>query len=168
MLRSETVLACCALLLLLTGCAPAPAPDTRAADAEAIKALDDRWSATASRHDVEGAVAFYTADAVLLPPNAPIAKEPKSVREAWAGLLTPNVEISWKADAVEVAKGGDMAYSYGHYRLKINDPKGGPAIEDKGKFLEIWAKQADGKWKCAVDTFNSDVPLPAPPPPAKK
>jgi len=32
--------------------------------------------------------------------------------------------------------------------------------------VEIWKKQSDGKWKCAVDTYNSD--LPAAPAPAAK
>ena len=43
----------------------------------------------------------------------------------------------------------------------MNDAKGKP-IRDTGKILEIWKKQADGSWKCAVDTWNSDLPA-APP-----
>ena len=34
----------------------------------------------------------------------------------------------------------------------------GKTIKDHGKFVEIWKKQADGSWKCAVDMFNSDLP----------
>jgi ketosteroid isomerase-like protein len=29
------------------------------------------------------------------------------------------------------------------------------------KILEIWKRQPDGKWKCIVDTWNFDLPLPA-------
>jgi ketosteroid isomerase-like protein len=40
---------------------------------------------------------------------------------------------------------------------------------DKGKYVEIWKKQPDGSWKCAVDMFNSDLPAaPAPAAPARK
>jgi len=168
MLRSGIPFALFASLLLTNGCAPAPPPDTRAADEAAIKASDEQWSAAAGKHDVDAAVAPYAEDAVLLPPNAPLAKDPKSIREAWAGMLGPNVAVSWTASKIEVAKAGDLAYSYGTYAMAITDPKGGPAINDRGKFLEIWRKQADGKWKCIVDTFNSDLPLPAPPPEKKK
>jgi ketosteroid isomerase-like protein len=34
-------------------------------------------------------------------------------------------------------------------------------VNDTGKFLEVWKKQADGKWKCVADTYNSDLPVPA-------
>ena len=36
---------------------------------------------------------------------------------------------------------------------------------DRGKYLEVWKKQADGKWKVVADMFNSDLPLA---PPAEK
>jgi len=46
----------------------------------------------------------------------------------------------------------------GHLRRQPKDPKG-VASADHGKFVEVWRKQADGKWKCAVDIFNSDIPV---------
>jgi ketosteroid isomerase-like protein len=147
--------------LLLHSCAPT-APDTRAADEAAIRALDEQWSATAAKNDLDGTVAFYSDDAVLLAPNAPIATDKKSIRDSWGGLLGPNTAVSWTVSKVEEAKAGDLGYLYGTYKLSIKDPKGGPAFEDKGKILEVWRKQADGKWKCTVDTYNSDIPLPAP------
>ena len=154
-------------LMTMISCGPADSPDTRAADAAAIQALDEQWSAAAAKNDLEGALAFYSDDAVLLPPNAPIAADKAGIRAAWTGLLTPNTNVKWKVAKVEVARSGDMAYLYGAYDVTVKDPKGGPPFTEKGKLLEIWKKQADGKWKCAVDTFNSDAPAPAPPAPAK-
>jgi ketosteroid isomerase-like protein len=49
----------------------------------------------------------------------------------------------------------------------MKDPDGKP-MKDRGKFIEVWKKQADGKWKVVADMFNSDIPLPAPEPPKKK
>ena len=150
-----------AAALVATSCAPNAASDTSAAGEAAIKVLDEQWSATAAKNDLEGTLAFYSDDAVLLPPNAPIAADQKSVRESWAGLLGPNTAVSWKVSRVEVAKSGELGYLYGVYKLTIKDPKGGPTVNDTGKILEIWKKQPDGKWKCIVDTYNSDVPVPA-------
>ena len=160
MLRRIAPLSLIGSALWISSCGPAPAPDTRAADEAAIRALDEQWSSTAAKNDLEGTVAFYADDAVVLPPNAPIANDRKSIRESWAGLLGPNTAVSWKVSKVEVAKSGELGYLYGTYQLSIRDPKGGPAINDTGKILEVWKKQADGKWKCVVDTYNSDVPLP--------
>jgi len=33
---------------------------------------------------------------------------------------------------------------------------------ERGKYLTIWHKQADGTWKVVRDMFNSDLPLAAP------
>ena len=166
-MRTALLLVVIPSAFVATSCAPSATSDSRAADASAIQALDEQWSATAARNDLEGTVAFYADDAVLLPPNAPIATDRKSIRESWAGLLGPNTAVSWKVSKVEVAKSGELGYLYGTYSLSIQDPKGGPPVRDTGKLVEIWKKQADGKWKCIVDTYNSDLPA-APAPEAKK
>jgi uncharacterized protein (TIGR02246 family) len=152
---------------LTTSCAPSAPVDNRAADAAAIQALDEQWSATAARQDLTGTVAFYADDAVLLPPNAPIATDRKSIRESWAAILVQGSAVSWKVFKAEVAKSGELGYLYGRYETSIKDPKGGPPVLDTGKLVEIWKKQADGKWRCIVDTYNSDLPVP-PAPEAKK
>jgi uncharacterized protein (TIGR02246 family) len=166
-IRTSLLLIVIQSALVLTSCGPSATVDTRA-EAAAIQALDEQWSATAGKNDVDGTVAFYTDDAVVLPPNAPIAKDRKSIRESWAGLLGRNTAVSWKVSKVEVAASGDVGYLYGTYALTIRDPKGGPPVRDTGKNVEIWKKQSDGKWKCIVDTYNSDLPAPAPAPEAKK
>ena len=38
----------------------------------------------------------------------------------------------------------------------MNAASGEPTT-DKGKYVEVWEKQADGNWKCGTDTWNSDM-----------
>ena len=157
-IQTPLVLALAPFALVVTSCAPSGSASNRASDAEALRALDEQWSATAAKNDLDGTVAFYADNAVLLPPNAPIATDRKSIRESWAVLLGPNTAISWKVSKADVASSGELGYVYGTYSLTILDPKGGAPLRDTGKFVEIWNKQADGKWKCSVDTYNSDLP----------
>jgi len=147
--------------LVVSACGPSGKSNSRASDVAALRALDEQWSATAAKNDLDGTVGFYADNAVLLPPNAPIATDRKSIRESWAGVLGPNTAISWKVSKAEVASSGELGYVYGVYSLAIQDPKGGTPVRDTGKFVEIWEKQANGTWKCVVDTYNSDLP-PAP------
>lgn len=144
--------------LVIAACGPSGRPDSRASDVAALRALDEQWSGTAAKNDLDGTVAFYADNAVLLPPNAPIATDRKSIRDSWAGLLGPNTAISWKVSKAEVASSGELGYVYGAYSLAIQDPKGGAPVRDTGKFVEVWEKQANGAWKCVVDTYNSDLP----------
>ena len=57
--------------------------------------------------------------------------------------------------------GGDLAFVIGTAQLTLNDPKGNP-VTDRGKYMTVWKKQSDGKWKAAADMANSNLPVPAP------
>jgi ketosteroid isomerase-like protein len=81
---------------------------------------------------------------------------------AWKEMLTsPGAAVSWTATKVEVAKAGDLAYVSGTYEETMTDASGKPA-KDRGKYLEIFKKQADGTWKAILDIWNSDLPASAP------
>lgn len=146
------------LSLWSIGCKRSEATSGILDEAAAIRHADEQWAAAAARGDLDATVAFYADDAVLLPPNAPIARDAKSIRENWAALVNPNTSVSWKVTRAEAAKSGDLGYVYGTYQLSIRGQKNGKTINDTGKLVEVWKKQADGKWKCIVDTFNSDLP----------
>jgi uncharacterized protein (TIGR02246 family) len=152
---------CLALLLILTGCNQQTAPDTRAADESAVRDADAQWAKTAGANDLDGTVSYYTDDASLLPPNAPIATGKQAIRAVWASMLTPDTTISWQVNKTEVARSGELAYVMGTYQIAAKNPQG-KSQEDRGKLVEVWKKQSDGKWKTVADIFNSDVPAPAP------
>jgi ketosteroid isomerase-like protein len=151
---------CLVLFLFALACTEGPL-DTRAANASAIRELDAQWSKTASANDLEGTVSYYSDGASLLPPNAPIATGKQSIRAVWASLLVPGASVSWQASKVEVARSGDLAYIVGTYQLAMKGPQGTP-VNDHGKFVEVWKKQADGNWKVLAGIFNSDLPQTAP------
>lgn len=160
---------CCAAfvaasLLMLAACNTQPAPDTKAAEA-AVRKADADWVKAAQGKKAEDWVAFYSDDVVILPPNDKTYNGKEAARKPVADLLAmPELVISWQPTKVEVANSGDLAYLYGTYQITANGPDGKP-MTDNGKMLEIWKKQADGGWKCILDTWNSDLP-PAPAAPA--
>ena len=145
--------------VVMTSCSVKVKINDHKDEAAAIRKIDEQWSAAAGKNDLDGTVSFYASDAVLLPPNAPIATNAKAIRESWAGLLGPNTAVSWKPTQVDVAKSGELGYLHGTYELTIKDPKGGAPVHDTGKMVEVWKKQADGGWKCVADIYNSDLPV---------
>jgi uncharacterized protein (TIGR02246 family) len=153
---------CVGLLLLALSCAPQTPADTRAADESAIRDLDTQWSKAAAANDLEGTVSYYSDDASMLPPNAPIAVGKQAIRATWTSLLGSGGSVTWQVSKVEVARSGDLAYLIGVYQVTAKDPQ----ATDRGKLVEVWKKQPDGKWKTVADIYNSDLPLPAMP--AKK
>jgi uncharacterized protein (TIGR02246 family) len=148
--------ACLAPLLLLSACNQQTTADTRAAAESAVRETDAQWSKTAGTNDLDGTVSYYSDDASILPPNAPIATGKQAIRAVWATMLTPDTTVSWQVSKADVARSGDLAYVMGTYQIAGKNPKG-KSQEDHGKMVEVWKKQADGKWKTVADIFNSDV-----------
>jgi ketosteroid isomerase-like protein len=139
-----------------------------AADDQALRDADAQWSAAAGAKDLDKTVSYYSDDAVVMPPNASAATTKEMIRKIWQDLLTsPGLVISWKATKVEVAKSGDIGFVSGTYELTMHDASGKP-VPDHGKYVEVWEKQANGKWKCGADIWNSDLPASAPAAPEKK
>jgi uncharacterized protein (TIGR02246 family) len=155
----------CLALLSFTFVGTAAATDTKIE--QALRDLDAQWSAAAAAKDLDKTVSFYSGDAIVLPPNMASATTKEAIRNVWKDLIASASSVSWKATRVEVAKSGDMAYVSGTYEVTMNDASGKP-VNDRGKYLEVWEKQADGKWKCGADAWNSDLPASAPAPVEKK
>ena len=146
------------IFLLLFSCT-ALAADTTAIE-QALRDLDAQWSAAAGAKNLEKTVSFYSTDAIVMPPNAPAATSSEAIRKGWQDLLaSPGLVISWKTTKVEVAKSGDLACLSGTYELTMNDASSKP-VNDHGKYVEVWEKQSDGKWKCGTDIWNSDLLAP--------
>lgn len=169
----RVVLLCvCLVTMMAFGCAPQqpqqppPPPDTRAGDAAAIKSVEAAW--VKAGNNVDQFMTFYAEDAVVLAPNEPAAVGKEAIRKILGPMLgSPGFTLNFQSTKVEVARSGDLAYSQGTYEMTMNDPKGKP-MTDKGKFVTVWKKQADGSWKAIQDMISSDLPAQPPPAPAKK
>ena len=133
-----------------------------------LRELDAQWSKAAAAKDLEQTVAYYSEDAIVLPPNATSAATKETIRNVWKDVLAaPGLVITWKPIKVKLGSSGDMAWVSGTYELTVNDPSGKPD-NDRGKYLEVWEKQPDGNWKCAADMWNSDLAASASAPAEKK
>ncbi len=143
------------LVLAVSGCAPqvdieAEEAAIRSADADCLKA----WAAK----DVDRVLSCYSDDASVFPSNAPIATGKEAIRALWSQVFeTPGFALSWDISKLEVSRAGDLAYAYGTYEQTVNDPEGNP-ITERGKWVGVYKKQADGQWKMVADIGNSDGP----------
>lgn len=142
---------------------PSSSPSDTLSDTEKlIRDLDAQWAKAAAAKDVEQTVGYYSADAIVLPPNATGAATKEDVRNIWKEMFaSPALTITWKPVRVQMAKSNDMGWVSGTYELTMNDASGKP-INDRGKYLEVWEKQSDGDWKCRADMWNSDLAASAP------
>ncbi len=159
-MKTKSLFLCgCIALLSITIVGAATAADTKIE--QTLRDLDAQWSAAAGAKDLDKTVSFYSDDAIVMPPNASAARTKEAIRKLWQDLIaSPGFVISWKATKIELAKSGDLACLSGTYEFAMNDASGKP-VNDHGKYVEVWEKQADGKWKCGTDIWNSDPQVPA-------
>ena len=148
-----------ALILALTGCQqPAPqAPDTRAADETAIRAAEAAMAKALAALDPASAVSFYTDDVVGMAVDAPVVQGKENMQKYFEAMMKEKPEFSFSAERVEVARSGDLAYSWGKGKVGMKDKKG-KVTETTVKYVSVWKKQADGGWKIAIDTMIPDPP----------
>src|SRR5690242_8794574 len=62
-----------------------------------LRNLDASWAKAAAAKDVEQTIAYYSDDAIVLPPNATSATTTDAIRNGWKEMLTrPGFVISWQ------------------------------------------------------------------------
>jgi uncharacterized protein (TIGR02246 family) len=161
MVRFSTLLL---MSMFLAGCGQfnVQTGSNRDADERAIRDLDAEWAKAAAAKNVDQVMTFYADDASIFMPNEPIAMGKPAIRVEWTKLTSnPGYALSFSPSRVDVAKAGDMAYEFGVYNLMLTGPDGKP-INDRGKYVVVWKKQSDGKWKAVADIINSDLPMTSP------
>ena len=161
MLRSGLLVTCVALPALLTSCANST-PDTHDADVAALKDTEAAWVKDAATKDVDKWVAHYTDDASVLLPATPLLTGKAAISGALKPMMSdPNFAVTFGATKVDVAKSGELGYTQGTYSLTGSNPKTKAPEIEKGKYLTVYRKQADGSWKAVEDTFMADAPPPS-------
>jgi uncharacterized protein (TIGR02246 family) len=162
MRRYETLIGCACLLGFTAACTPAVAADTRQADIQAVKDLEIAWARDAAIKDPAKFASYYAAvDAVGLFPNSPVISGRDNIQGALTTMMAdPNFSLSFQGTRADASKGGDLVYTVGTYTLTMSGPKDKKPVTDKGKYMTVYKKQADGAWKAVADMINSDLPAP--------
>jgi ketosteroid isomerase-like protein len=106
--------------------------------------------------DAVAAARVYTDEARLVAPSAePIRGQP-AIEAFWrAGLAAGIYDV--ELQALELERVGKLAYEIGRYALRLQ-PTDGERVVDRGKYLLVHQRQADGGWRRAVEMFGPDAP----------
>ena len=155
--------------MALGACSPAR-KETPAASANASPSAPDQtesrrqieaaairiWQAVA-RGDSAAILADYADDALVLGSGAPILQGKPAVANFLQGLFGGNTLRDVQGNVLDIMISGDLAVETGTYAMTVI-PKNGNAVADKGKYIHVWKKSADGSWKVVRYVPNSDIP----------
>jgi len=148
-----------ALVVGTSGCATNSATPGPASGAEVERLLraDKAFCALAQKRGAAEAFRTFAAeDAVCFP----IGEAPVRGRAAILEWMSsgPKGEMKWTPMTAEVARSGDLGYTWGTYEFRGQGDDGQPLVRH-GKYVTVWKKQADGSWRFVLDIGN-----PGPPP----
>ena len=165
MTRKLFTLLSIAFAAVTMSCSQAPkSAETHDTDVQAIKDLEAQWNKEYEAKDVDRIVGHYTDDAVMMAPGAPPSVGKAAIQSILKQMVGDNaLSLKFQANRVEVASGGDMAYTQGSYTMTMTDPATKKPINDKGSYVTVYKKQADSSWKAVSDIASSATP-PGPPP----
>jgi len=131
-------------------------PDTANVKA-AIEAANARFLDAFKRGDKAGLVANYADEAILMMPNEEAWRGRDGLDKGFTGFLSQMSFKDGAATTSDVMVAGDLAVETGTFAWTLQ-PKSGPEVKDKGKYLTVWKRQADGTWKIVRDINNTDLP----------
>ncbi len=138
----------------LGGCKAAPAPltDTDRATAHGI---DSTFAAAVTAGNVEGMMPGYARDAMVLPPDMPMARGTEQIHALYNGMMgAMKATLTLKQQTADGA--GDYMYTTGSYHIQPMPEGSGPAQD--GKYLEVFRRGADGKWMVVADSWSPNAP----------
>lgn len=125
-------------------------------DLGSIRAAIEKDAAAVRRADWDAIVRMFTADAVRFPPHqAPIRG--RAAMRAWLETFPPIEEFAITADEIVGCDG--VAFVRGTYAMTIG---GSTPVTDRGNYMGLMRKQADGSWLWTTDMIASELPLQQP------
>ena|SRR5215469_10094918 len=140
------------LAVYLAGCGTASTTKLLQTDAAFCEASVKRGTAQAFYE-------FMAKDGIILEAGERPLQGPDAIK---AHIESgPKGVLTWTPVAAEVAQSGDLGYTWGTYEFRAANaqPDSQPHY---GKYVTVWKRQWDGRWKVVLDAGN-----PGPPPPQK-
>lgn len=146
-----------AVLLALAGCVtpearpqpPAPRPDP----AQLLE-LDRAFDLATFTRGEAGFAEFIADDATAMFPNHPLEHGKAVLLERWKPVFEHPGSLRWKPLQAELSASGDLGWTFGSYTSHDVDTEGHP-VDHHGKYLTLWKRFPDGKWRVVGDVGNA-------------
>lgn len=159
MMRKQAGTVLIALSIAISSCArqgvgdaASTSPRAVSADSAAILAAARAFSAAYVRGDAAAMTELYTDDAAIFPDGAAAIVGHEGIQRYWT--LPPNRRITRHVlmpDRVEIV--GNVAHDYGRFEI-AGETDGKPWGPSFGKYVVVWRKGTDGRWRMYLDMWN--------------
>ena len=131
-------------------------------DTEALMRADRDFAADVARDGIDAWVKWFANDGQQIGPGRQVVGH-GAIRDYMASTFSdPAAKLAWWPVSARISSSGDLGYTIGRYEARTMNPDGSVTVRGTGRYITIWRKQADGRWKVELDTGHPD-PKPAQP-----
>lgn len=124
-------------------------------DAEAVRAVVDRWMACLDAGDLEGMLATCDPEVVVANERQPTTFGIEAIREKFAPrIAAARTRSSFETEHLAVYDG--FALVVGRFRVEATDKATGETRTAEGRLALNYRRHADGSWKMLFDMDNND------------
>ena len=123
-------------------------------DAAIIEQNYNAWVQVTNARDLELWSSYLAPNASFMPPDAPLLDTRDAILDYYRkAFADPHFSLDCQQLSVDVAQSGDMAWATGECKATFTDMDGEKA-SGTSRWFKVWLKQADGSWKCRVNTWD--------------
>ncbi len=120
-----------------------------------ISRIGEQWAQHWNAGDLDKLIQAYAPDAVYMPPHHAAVHGRDAIYEYLKTPMRHGVgELTYEVTFIKHS--GDLAYDVGRYSMTV--PRDNGKRQDRGKYLTVWRRQANGEWQIAADMWSSDLP----------
>jgi len=156
-MKHGLILAAAPLVLpmaLLAACKQEAAQDSGSA-LDAIHQVEAAQASAITAHDLDGAVAPYGPEAVLVMPGAAPTTGFDKVRDAMEDMMKdPAAKVELTPTASWVSASGDLVVTMGDFTYDYTDPESNEPATMSGVNQTVWQKGDGNAWTIVSD-FNA-------------
>ena len=134
-------------------------------DAYAIRLAKTKLRDAYAKGDVKGVLSVYGDGFSDMSADLPsfYGVEARAVLKHRLTKLFARYDAKLTVTIISIAIQGTMAFDWGWHKLTLISKTGGRARNTRTRYLEIWTKGADEKWKIAIFFDNVDLSPQMPP-----
>ena len=118
--------------------------------------LDGQFSQAVAKGGGAGFASWFADDGIILNNGKPPVYG--HIRIAATATWKPDAyQLTWQPEYAQMGPSADMGYTWGHYEGSSKDKNGNP-VKTSGRYMTVWKKTPDGKWKVALDASADEPP----------
>ena len=115
-----------------------------------ILRAESQFAEMVAKEGMTKAFEYYAAEDAIIMREGKMVQGKEKIKAYIENEPFTNIKLKWVPDFVDVAKSGDLGYTYGQFFFSAIDSTG-EVVSFKGSFHTIWKKQPDGTWRFVWD-----------------